>query len=60
MPFGLKNAPGVFQRFMDKILHTEIMSGWLRVYIDDIIIYSMNFDEYLKHITVVLQNWKKD
>ena len=37
MPFGLRNAPGTFQRTMDKILG-EYINDFVVVYIDDIMI----------------------
>ncbi|KAJ9543934.1 hypothetical protein OSB04_023641 [Centaurea solstitialis] len=40
MPFGLKNAPAVFQRKMDKVFKgTE---GFIAMYIDDILVFSNN------------------
>ena len=54
MPFGLKNAPSVFQRFMDKIYHSEIREGWLRLYMDDIIFFSYTFEEHVIHMKKVI------
>ena len=38
MFFGLTNLPATFQTMMDDIFHKEIAQGWLRVYMDDVII----------------------
>jgi transposase InsO family protein len=53
MPFGLKSGPGIFQRLMDKILGRYKWQTAL-VYIDDIIIYSTDFDTHLKDVDTVL------
>ena len=58
MPFGLKNAPGTFQRLMDKILK-EYINKFVVVYIDDIMIYSENFKDHIKHVEEVLEKMKK-
>ena len=56
MPFGLTGAPATFQRCMNYLLmdvdHTM-------VYIDDIIIFSSNFDQHLKDIEKVLKILQK-
>ncbi|CAB4419687.1 unnamed protein product [Rhizophagus irregularis] len=53
MPFGLKNAPGTFQRLMDEILK-EYIGEFVTVYLDDIMIYSRDFEEHLEHVDRVL------
>jgi hypothetical protein len=53
MPFGLKNAPAVFQHAMDTALHDELRQGWVRVYIDDIVVFSPSFDEHLRHLHII-------
>ena len=53
MPFGLKNGPSVFQRFMDHVLGRYKWQCVL-VYIDDIIVYSPDFDQHLKDVNKVL------
>ncbi|CAB4420776.1 unnamed protein product [Rhizophagus irregularis] len=58
MPFGLKNAPGTFQRLMDKVLK-EYIGEFVVVYIDDIMIYSKNFEEHLQHIEKVLRKMRE-
>ena len=59
MPFGLANAPVVFQRVTHKMLHglsTENSSDFVSVYIDDILIFSRTLEEHVSHIEKVLQH----
>nr|QJC63601.1 polyprotein [Cacao swollen shoot virus] len=52
MPFGLKNAPAVFQRKMDQCFKgTE---EFIAVYIDDILVFSETMAEHTKHIGIML------
>ena len=53
MPFGLCNAPFSFQRHMDSLLGHLKWNNCL-VYLDDIIIFSQNFDQHLEDIKEVL------
>lgn len=53
MPFGLKNAPGIFQRTIDDVLRQRI-GKTCHVYVDDIIIFSGNEEDHLKHIEEIL------
>ena len=53
MPFGLANAPAIFQRTMDKVLH-GLIGVCCFVYIDDIIIYSRNAAEHAHHLKLVM------
>ena len=55
MPFGLKNAPAVFQRMMDSEFYDELREGWMRVYMDDIIIFSNSLTEHLTRLAQVLK-----
>ena len=38
MFFGLTNSPATFQTMMDNIFQEEVAQGWLRIYMDDMII----------------------
>ena len=54
MPFGLMNAPGTFERLIERImkgLRFEI----LLVYLDDVIIFGSTFEESLDRLILVLQ-----
>ena len=53
MPFGLKNAPSTFQRFVDVIFHD--LKDFLQIYIDDVIIFSNSYQEHIDHVTQVFQ-----
>ncbi|GJZ52529.1 Orf y [Tanacetum coccineum] len=58
MPFGLKNAPAVFQRKMDKCFKgTE---AFIAVYIDDILVFSKNEEEHARHLNIMLQICKNN
>jgi hypothetical protein len=54
MPFGIKNAPAFFQRMMDLEFSKELREGWLKIFIDDIIIFHDNWEDHVKAIEQVL------
>jgi hypothetical protein len=58
MPFGLRNAPGTFQRLMDKVLK-DYIGDFVEVYVDDIMIYSKSLEDHMIHIEKVLQKLKE-
>ena len=58
MPFGLTNAPATFQRVMELALNGLQWQICL-IYIDDILIFSRNFDEHLDRLRQVVQRIKE-
>jgi len=58
LPFGLKNAPAVFQRMIDDVLREHI-GKICYVYIDDIIVFSKDNDSHWENLRAVLNNQKK-
>lgn len=53
MPFGLKNAPSIFQRCVDDILRPYI-GKFAYVYIDDVLIFSNSPEEHMDHIKTII------
>ena len=47
LPFGLKNAPQIFQRKIDYIFKEY---DFIHVYVDDMLISSKNLAQHLKHL----------
>ena len=45
LPFGLRNASSIFQRFIDRVCHGL---PYVLAYIDDIIIFSRSEEEHLE------------
>ncbi|CDN68224.1 polyprotein [Grapevine Roditis leaf discoloration-associated virus] len=58
MPFGLKNAPSIFQRKMDECFNgTE---EFIAVYIDDILVFSEDEKSHAKHLRIMLGICKRN
>jgi hypothetical protein len=54
MLFGLTNAPAYFMNLMNKVF-MEYLDKFIVVFIDDILIYSMNGSDHEEHLRLVLQ-----
>ncbi|KAK3550724.1 hypothetical protein QTP70_003956 [Hemibagrus guttatus] len=58
IPYGLGNAPSVFQDFIHEVLR-EFLHRFVLVYIDDILIYSGDLAEHRHHVAKVLERLRK-
>ena len=58
MPFGLCNAPGTFQRLMNKVF-ADNLGKFITVYLDDILIFSRNLEEHWKHLRWALDRLRE-
>jgi hypothetical protein len=54
MSFGLTNALAHFMHLMNSIFMPEL-DKFIAVFIDDILVYSMNMEEHEEHLRVMLQ-----
>ena len=62
MPFGLCNAPSVFQTLMNRVLsglNPAVEEEFVSVYIDDLLVYSKTLSEHLSHLGRVLERLEK-
>lgn len=58
MPFGLKGSPSTYVMLMNEVLRGFIMKICF-VYMDDIVIFSKNFEDHMKHLKIVFDRLKK-
>jgi hypothetical protein len=58
MTFGLKNARATYQRAMNLIFH-DLLGVMMVVYIDDIVIKSVGFEEHISNLQVSLERMRK-
>jgi hypothetical protein len=59
MPFGLANAPATFQAYINTTL-IGLLDHFMVIYLNDILIYSRNEDEYYNHVRQVLTRLRKN
>jgi Reverse transcriptase (RNA-dependent DNA polymerase) len=59
MPFGLKNAPAVFQKFLNDLFIDKQTQG-VFVYLDDILSASKNLSEHIMEVREVLEILQKN
>lgn len=52
MPFGLRNAAQTFQRFVDQVTRDR---HFCYAYLDDLLMFSINQQEHLKHLKLLFQ-----
>ena len=57
LPFGLSNAPAVFQRLMNMVMQGLTWEACL-VFLDDIIVISSTVEQHLKRLDAVFQRLK--
>lgn len=58
-PYGLANAPAVFQSFINEIFR-YLLNQYVIAYIDDILIYSRSEAEHINHVKTVLTRLLKN
>jgi len=56
MPFGVKNAPAVFQELMQGLFRDD--DSYCSPYMDDVVIFSSYWDDHVRHIDQVLSKLK--
>jgi hypothetical protein len=54
MPFGPKNAPGVYSRFIELCLN-KLRSPWILAYLDDIIVHTRTLEQQVRELESVLR-----
>jgi hypothetical protein len=59
MPMGLKNAPAIHQRRVVAALR-EYIGTFCHVYLDDIIIWSDNVKDHVRHIDMIMNALRKN
>ena len=62
MPFGITNAPAVFQWLMQCVLaglQTPSGTKFMSVYLDDVIVFSETLQDHIEHLEVVFDRLKR-
>ncbi|MCP4491083.1 MAG: hypothetical protein GY820_27770 [Gammaproteobacteria bacterium] len=58
MPFGLQQAPGIFSMALEQVLN-GIQYQFAISYLDDILVFSENMDDHIKHLQEIFSRLKK-
>ena len=57
MPFGLSNAPAVFQELMPVVL--QGLGDFAIAYLDDILVFSPTLEDHLQHLDTIFDRLRK-
>ena len=57
MPFGLSNAPAVFQELMSVVL--QGFNNFATAYLDDILVFSATLEEHLEHLSIIFDKLRQ-
>jgi hypothetical protein len=58
MIFGLKNVGAMYQRAMNLIVH-NLLRVLMEVYINDVVVKSVGFEEHITNLKLSLERMKK-
>ena len=59
MPFGLSNAPAVFQELMLEVL--QGLGDFAKAYLEDILVFCPTLEDHLQHLDTIFDRlWKYD
>src|ERR1700744_5744299 len=58
MPFGLTNAPATFQAYINQALYSLVDICYV-VYLDDILIFSVNNDQHIGHLRQIFERLRQ-
>jgi hypothetical protein len=58
MTFGLKNADATYQRAINLIFH-DLLGVLMEVYIDNVVVMSVGFEEHMTDLKLSLERMKK-
>ncbi len=56
LPFGLSCSPAIFSRQMTQLLSPLIRQGWVKNYLDDVILFAPDFDTLLSRLNTLFQH----
>ncbi len=59
MPFGVTNAPSVFQALMNSVFR-DVADVFVMCYLDDILVYSKTANDHQQHVKEVLQRLRSE
>ncbi len=60
LPFGLKTSPAIFQRILRNVLKKNDLDEFAVNYIDDILVFSVSFEQHLVHLKQVIEAIHKE
>ncbi len=59
LPFGLSCSPAIFSRQMAQVLSPLIRQGWVKNYLDDVILFAPDFGTLLSRLGTLFSHLSK-